>query len=94
MLDFILYILLGALAGFIAGKLTKGRGFGFWVNIIVGIIGGWLGGFLFGLIGLSSNNIIGGLIVSVIGAVVLLWLVSLIAGKTNSGSGKAPRRRR
>ncbi len=80
-MSFILYILLGALAGFIAGKLTKGSGFGFWINILVGIVGGWLGGFLFGLLGFASSGIVGSLIVSVVGACVLLWLLSLINGK-------------
>jgi len=88
-MDFILYILLGALAGYIAGKLTKGSGFGFWINIVVGIIGGWLGGFLFGLLGFASTGILGSLIVSVVGACVLLWLLSLI---NNSKAGKSKRK--
>lgn len=83
-MDFILYILLGALAGFIAGKLTKGSGFGFWINIVVGIVGGWLGGFVFGLLGITGSGIIGNLIVSVLGAILLLWLLSLINGNTST----------
>ncbi len=92
MLDFILYILLGALAGFIAGKLTKGSGFGFWINIVVGIVGGWLGGFLCGLLGLWATSLVGKLIVSVIGACVLLWILSLINGGRAQSS--RPRKRK
>ena len=74
-------IIIGALAGFVAGKLTRGGGFGFWVNLVVGIIGGLIGGWLFGLIGLPIPGIIGELITSVIGAIVFLWIVSLFKGK-------------
>jgi uncharacterized membrane protein YeaQ/YmgE (transglycosylase-associated protein family) len=74
-------IIIGALAGFVAGKLTRGGGFGFWVNLVVGIIGGLIGGWIFSLIGLHSTSIIGELITSVIGAIVFLWIVSLFKGK-------------
>ena len=80
-MGFILYILLGALAGFIAGKLMHGGGFGFWVNLVVGIVGGLVGGWIFGLLGFHTTSIIGSLITSVIGAIVFLWLVSLIRPK-------------
>lgn len=51
---FIWYILIGLAAGFIAGKLVKGGGFGLWVNLLVGIIGGVLGGWLFGILGIHT----------------------------------------
>jgi len=65
----IISIALGALAGWLAGKIMKDEG-SLLRNIIVGIVGGWLGGFLFGLIGLGL-----GFIGSVIGACLLLWLI-------------------
>ncbi len=74
----ILYLLLGALAGWIAGNLTKGGGFGLLGNIIVGVLGGVLGGFALGLLGFTSSSLIGSLITSVIGAVLLLWIVAKI----------------
>lgn len=80
---FIWYILIGLAAGFIAGKLVKGGGFGLIVNLIVGIVGGVLGGWLFSIIGIHTSSIIGSLITSVVGAIVLLWLVGLISRSLN-----------
>lgn len=76
-MNFIWYIIIGILAGFIAGKLMRGGGFGLLVNLIVGIIGGVLGGWVFGLLGIAATGIIGSLITSVVGAILLLWIVSL-----------------
>ena len=76
---FIWYIIIGIIAGFVAGKLMRGGGFGLIVNLVVGIIGGVLGGWLFGLIGISTSSIIGNLITSVVGAIVLLWIVGIIS---------------
>ncbi len=74
-----LYIIIGILAGFVAGRITKGRGFGLFVNLIVGIIGGVLGGWLFGVMGISTNpgSIVGNLVMSTVGAIVLLCIVLL-----------------
>lgn len=80
---FIWYILIGLAAGFIAGKLVKGGGFGLLVNLIVGIVGGVLGGWLFSILGIHTSSIIGSLITSVVGAIVLLWLVGLISRSLN-----------
>ncbi len=82
-MGFILYILIGALAGYVAGRLMKGKGFGFFVNLIVGIIGGVLGGWLFDVmkINISSGSIIGNLVCSTVGAIILLCIVSLFSKK-------------
>ena len=74
-MSFIWFILIGLLAGFIAGKLMRGGGFGLVINLIVGVVGGWL----FGLVGIHTGGIIGSLITSVVGAVVLLWIVGLLS---------------
>lgn len=75
-MNFIWYILIGLLAGYAAGKIMRGGGFGLIVNILVGIIGGVLGGWLFSLIGIYSFGLIGNLITSIIGAIVFLWILS------------------
>ncbi len=78
-MGFFWYIIIGIVAGFVAGRITKGKGFGFFVNLIVGIIGGVLGGWLFGVMGISTNegSIVGNLVMSTVGAIVLLCIVSL-----------------
>jgi uncharacterized membrane protein YeaQ/YmgE (transglycosylase-associated protein family) len=74
-MHFILMILVGALAGWLAGKVMKGHGFGFLGNLIVGILGALVGGLLFGIVGLSAYRLIGRLAMAFVGAVVLLWIV-------------------
>ncbi len=76
--NFLIFIVLGALAGWISGLLTKGQGFGVLGNIIVGIVGAFLGGFIFGLLGISAHNFLGQLIFAVLGALLFLWLLRFI----------------
>jgi uncharacterized membrane protein YeaQ/YmgE (transglycosylase-associated protein family) len=76
--NIILFLILGGVAGWLAGLIMKGRGFGILGNIVVGIIGGFLGGFLFGLIGVTSGSMLGSLLMAVVGAVVLLFIVGLL----------------
>lgn len=80
-MGFIWSIIIGIAAGFIAGKIMKGSGFGLILNLIVGIVGGLLGGWIFTLLGLDVNGILGNLVMSTIGAIVLLWLISLFKKK-------------
>jgi uncharacterized membrane protein YeaQ/YmgE (transglycosylase-associated protein family) len=74
----IIFLALGALAGWIAGLLMRGGGFGLLGNIVVGIIGAVLGGFLFSLLGISAGGPIGSLITAVAGAAVLLLIVGVL----------------
>ena len=76
-LGWLWFIIIGILAGFIAGKLMRGGGFGILVNLIVGIIGSVLGGKIFDLLEISAGGIIGSLVTATVGAIVLLWIVSL-----------------
>ena len=71
-------VLLGIFAGWIAGQITKGSGFGLIGDLVVGIVGSLLGSFLFGLIGFVAYGLLGRLAMAVIGAVVLLWLIRLV----------------
>jgi len=78
MLYLLWVVLIGILAGWLAGQITKGRGFGMLGDLIVGILGSLLGNFLFGALGIVAYGLLGRLVMAVIGAVVLLWLVRLI----------------
>ena len=75
------YIIIGAVAGWLAGLIVKGSGSGLLLNIVIGIIGGVLGGWLFSLMGIASANMWGSLITSIVGAIVLLLRVSLFTRK-------------
>lgn len=71
-------LIIGALAGWLAGKIMKGQGFGVAINIVVGIIGAVIGGFLFSLIGVTAGGFVGSLITATVGAVTLLFVISLV----------------
>ena len=79
--NWIWFILIGLAAGFLAGAVVKGHGFGIVGNLIVGIIGALLGGFLFRIIGLSATGKLGELICAFVGAIVLLFLLKYVKGK-------------
>ena len=79
----LIWLALGAVAGFIAGQIMKGRGFGVLGNIIVGILGAFLGGFIFNQLGMSAGGgILGSIITAVVGAVVLLFIAGLVKRNT------------
>lgn len=78
-MEFIWFILIGLVAGALAGQLVQGSGFGIIGDIVVGILGALLGGFLFSTFGVSTGGgLIGSLIVATIGAVVLLFGLRLV----------------
>lgn len=74
---FIGFIIVGLIAGFLAGKIMRGGGFGILVNLILGVVGGVLGGWIFSLLGISTSSIWLSLLSSVIGAILILWIASL-----------------
>ena len=80
-MNIILFLLIGAVAGWLAGKLMKGGGFGLVVNIIVGVIGGFLGGWLMSLVGIEKGGLVWEIITSVIGACLLIFVLSLFNRK-------------
>lgn len=71
-------LVVGTIAGWLAGVLFRGRSFGLAVNIVVGILGAVIGGFAFDALGIRAENILGTIVMSTIGAGVLLYAVSLI----------------
>ncbi len=70
-------LIIGLIAGWLAGKLSRGGGFGLLGNLVVGVVGAYVGGFLFGMMGISAYGTIGSIVVSTIGAVVFLWILSM-----------------
>ena len=73
------WCIVGLIAGFLAGKVMKGGGFGVLMDIVIGMVGSILGGWIFGLLGIySGGGIIPSILVAFVGACILLWLVRLI----------------
>jgi uncharacterized membrane protein YeaQ/YmgE (transglycosylase-associated protein family) len=78
-MSFLEWIVVGLIAGWLAGKIMKGGGYGVIVDIILGILGGVVGGWIFGVLGIwRGGGVIGSLIVAFIGAVILVWLTRLM----------------
>ena len=71
------YILIGLAAGYVASLIVKGSGSGMLLNLVIGMVGGVLGRWLFRLMGIASTNMLGSLLTSVFGAIVLLLIVGL-----------------
>ncbi len=74
-MDWFWFLIIGAVAGWLAGKLTRGHGFGLVGDLVVGILGALIGGFIFRVIGVVSFGLIGSLVTATVGACVLLWLI-------------------
>ena len=75
----IAWLIIGAIAGWLAGFLVKGGGFGLIVDIIVGIVGAFIGGWLAHVLGISiGGGMISSIITAVIGAVILLFIIRLV----------------
>jgi uncharacterized membrane protein YeaQ/YmgE (transglycosylase-associated protein family) len=68
-------IVIGILAGFLAGKIMRGKGYGVLMDLLLGIVGSILGGMVFGLLGLYSSSLVGQLVVATAGAVLLIYIV-------------------
>ena len=77
-MNLIVFIVIGLVAGWLAGKLMKGGGYGIIGDIILGLVGSIIGGYLFHILGFVYRGFAGRLIVAVIGAVILLYVVRLI----------------
>ncbi|KPK06949.1 MAG: transglycosylase [Gemmatimonas sp. SG8_28] len=72
------FLVIGIAAGWIAGKIMKGRGFGLVGNLVIGVIGALVGGFLFDVIGLEAYGLLASLVMATTGAVVLLFLLGFV----------------
>ncbi|MFV0291452.1 MAG: GlsB/YeaQ/YmgE family stress response membrane protein [Mangrovibacterium sp.] len=75
-------LITGAIAGWLAGKVMNGGGFGLLINIILGIIGGAVGNKLFSFLDLSiGNNWISSVITGMVGAIIILYIISILSSK-------------
>jgi len=78
----LIWLIVGGIAGWLAGLIVKGGGQGIVVNIVVGIVGAVIGGWVFGQLGIAvGTGLINSIITAVVGAVILLLIVSLVRGK-------------
>jgi uncharacterized membrane protein YeaQ/YmgE (transglycosylase-associated protein family) len=78
-MEFVWFILIGAVAGWLGGQIFKGSGLGLLGNIIVGILGGLVGGWIAGKLGISIGaGILGSLLTATGGAIILLFIASLV----------------
>ncbi|MGC1547498.1 MAG: GlsB/YeaQ/YmgE family stress response membrane protein [Rhodanobacter sp.] len=76
--DILAWLIIGAVAGWLAGLLVKGGGFGLLVDIVVGIVGAFIGGWLSGVLGVSiGSGLIASIITATIGAAILLYVVRM-----------------
>jgi uncharacterized membrane protein YeaQ/YmgE (transglycosylase-associated protein family) len=77
-IDVLITLFIGLSAGWLAGHIMRGSGFGIAGDLIIGILGAFVGGMLFGVVGLSASGLIGRLLMSTIGAVALIYAVRLL----------------
>jgi uncharacterized membrane protein YeaQ/YmgE (transglycosylase-associated protein family) len=78
-MGFLAWIVVGGIAGWLAGQVMKGGGYGILIDIILGILGGVVGGWIFGLLGIwPGGGMIGSIIVAFVGAVILIWITRLV----------------
>lgn len=79
LMDLLYWAIVGGVAGWLAGLLFKGRGFGFFGNIVVGIVGAIIGGFVFGQLGIQfGSGLLATIINAVLGAAILLFIIGLL----------------
>ncbi len=73
----LLFIVIGIVAGFLAGKIMSGSRFGLVGDLIIGVVGSFIGVWVFGLAGISSGGVLGLLIAAIVGALLLLYIIRI-----------------
>jgi uncharacterized membrane protein YeaQ/YmgE (transglycosylase-associated protein family) len=74
-------IVIGCVAGFLAGKIMSGSGYGILMDLCLGLVGGLVGGMSLGLLGIHLPGLLGALITSTLGAVLLIWVVRMLKSR-------------
>lgn len=77
-------IIVGILAGFLAGQIMKGSGYGIVVDLVLGLLGGVVGRFVLGMVGIGAWGLIGSILVSTFGAILLIWIVRQVRSSRGS----------
>jgi len=72
------WVIVGLIAGWAAGKIMQGGGYGAAMDIVLGIVGAVVGGWLMSLVGIQAGGLVGTIIVAIIGAVLLIWITRLL----------------
>jgi len=72
------FLFVGFIAGWVIGKIVRGRGFGFVGNVLIGGLGSIIGGYLYGLLGVPAANTAGALVMAIVGSLALFLLLSLV----------------
>ncbi|MDX1963088.1 MAG: GlsB/YeaQ/YmgE family stress response membrane protein [Pirellulales bacterium] len=80
-MEFLWFMLIGLAAGWLAGQIMKGGGYGLLGDLLLGVVGAILGGWLFGLLGLTATGLIGKLVVATVGAVTLIALLRMLRNR-------------
>ncbi len=76
--DLVYILFVGLIAGFLAGKIMKGKGFGLVGDLVVGVLGAMIGWWLFGMLGIGRYGLLGSIILALIGALLLLYVVRIV----------------
>ncbi len=76
-MELLWFVIIGIAAGWLAGQIMKGGGYGLVGDLVIGVIGALLGGFLFRMIGIFAYGLLGSLITATIGAIVLILLLRI-----------------
>lgn len=71
----ITFLIIGAIAGWLAGIIMKGGGFGLLANMVIGVLGAVVGGVVFGLLGIAAVGFIGSIVTATVGAILLLFII-------------------
>lgn len=80
-MNYLIFLLIGIVAGWLASIIMKGRGFGLIMNMILGIIGSFIGGTIFGIAGIHLTGFFGLFVSATLGSIVIIWIVSLFSKK-------------
>ena len=75
--NLLIFLVIGIIAGFLAGKIMRGKGFGVLGDLLVGVVGSFIGYWIYGLLGIASSGIIGAIICALVGALVLLYIIRM-----------------